>query len=208
MAELAASTIGAFIAVNYLRQYFLSLNDEKPNNDWQIPKMTFMWRTARDMYVAHLLSLIYSPQAFLQILQRIIGNEAAAIFGFLRSLYTQISNNLPATLLLNIIRPKLVAGYVHKGGMSELSENANLGGKLSMFVLMPTIAFAFNSSERIVQVLSGGRFPDTGFLFFGFLLILVPLSQRKLLETVAVACGCSKFCLIASASVFLCYLPC
>jgi hypothetical protein len=200
IAELAASTIGTFVALNSLKLYLSSLNAKNAKNDWLMPRMITMWLTARNMYGAHLLSLIYSPQVFMQILQRVLGYEATAIFGFLRSLYTNISNYLPGTLLFNLIRPKLIAGYVGGGGMKELKENTNIVGKLSLFVLMPVIAFTFVSSERIVLLLSGGKFPDTGSLLLGFMLILVPLSQRQLLETVAVACSCSRFCIIASAS--------
>jgi hypothetical protein len=162
-----------------------------------------MWRTGLNMYIAYLFTLLYSPQVFLVLVLRVLGTEAAATFGFLRSLYDQIARYLPAALLFNLIRPKLVASFVGGGGMAELAPNANMAGKLSLFALMPLIAFAAVGGAELIDWLSGARFGDTGFLFLGFMLALIPFSQRQLMESVAVATGYSALCPRAAASGLL-----
>ena len=199
IAELSASTIGSLFAFYYFLKFLGSFDKKNTKNYKDAPKFGQILRIAKNMYGSHILSLAYSPQIFLQILQRTLGNEASAIFGFLKSLYLLISNNLPASLLINIIKPKLVAGYVGGGGVKELKENANLSGKISMFFLIPIIVFSAISGEKIVLFLSGGKFPDTGYLLFYFLLVAIPISQRQILETAAVACGFSKLCIFASS---------
>lgn len=198
-AEFIASFVAALIALAGLTQHLRRLPSPAQDTGWQAPAVRALWRVALPMYGGHLLSLAYGPQIFLLLLQRFAGVEAAAVFGFLRSLYEQAARYLPATLLFSLVRPKLVASFVSGDGMSELSRNAHLAGKLSLFVLMPVVAFAFAGGESLISLLSGGKFPQTGLLFFGFMLALIPFSQRQLLETVAVTVGRAGLCPVSAA---------
>lgn len=202
-AELAASILAAFIALVRLAQYLLAHRESDGQPGWQEPKSIEMWRTALRMYLSEMLTMLYSTQIFVILVQRYLGLESAAVFGFLRSLYEQISRYLPATLLMGLVRPKLVASYVSRGSMEELSRNANLAGKLSLFVLMPLVAFSGVVGQETVGLLSGAKFNQTGMLFFGFMLVLIPFSQRQILETVAVAAGQSSLCARAAFSGLL-----
>lgn len=199
-AELAASVLMTALAFRGLRRHLSRLDAVHAAGNWREPAVREVWSTALPMYGAHLLTLAYSPQLFIVLLQRFAGGEAAAVFGFLRSLYEQAARYLPATLLFGLVRPKLVAAYVGGGGMAELAGNANLAGKLSLFVLMPVVGFAAVGGEALIALLSGGKFLHTGLLFFGFMLALVPFSQRQLLETVAVAAGQARLCPLGAAA--------
>ncbi len=202
-AELVASALGTALSLGGLARHLRETDALPGKPGWQEPRLPTMWRTASHMYFSHLLTLFYSPQIFLLIIQRYLGVEAAAIFGFMRTLYEQAVRYLPATLLFGLVRPKLVASYVDGGGVEELSRNANLAGKLSLFVLMPLVAFAGMAGQDLISLLSGTKFPETGLLFLGFMLALIPFSQRQLLETVAVATGHSQLCTYAAASGLL-----
>jgi hypothetical protein len=74
-----------------------------------------------------------------------------------------------------------------------------LAGKLSLFVLCPLIAAVAVGGDALVALLSSGRFNAAGMTLLGFVIALVPYSQRQLLESVAVAADLSHFCLVASA---------
>jgi len=104
---------------------------------------------------------------------------------------------------MSLVRPKLVASYVSGGDMKELARNANLAGKLSLFVLLPLVAFAGVVGQEAIGLISGARFNQTGMLFFGFMLVLIPFSQRQILETVAIAAGQSSLCTRAALSGLL-----
>ena len=84
--------------------------------------------------------------------------------------------------------------------MAELSRNANLAGKLSLFALMPMLALAALAGDPLVAWLSGGKFANSGWLLLGFMLGLVPYSQRQLIESVAVTSGHTNLCIWAAAS--------
>lgn len=186
LAELAASTLGAVLALCGLVRYLHKNCDLSKRDDWQPPAWSEMWCIARHMYFSHLITLIYSPQAFVFFVQRYLGVDAAALFGFLRSLFGQISRYLPAILLFGLIRPKLVASYVNTGDMLELTRSANLVGKLSLFVLMPFLIFAWLAGDELLNFLSGDKFNQTGYYLAVFLLALIPFSQRQILGTVVV----------------------
>jgi O-antigen/teichoic acid export membrane protein len=199
-AELAASTLGMLIAVILLCRRLRGLQDQLIEPNWSVPALASQWHIVWRMYAAQLLTLTYSPQVFINLIQRTLGVEATALFGFLSSLQGQISRYLPATLLSSLIRPKLMASYVSGGGMAELSRNANLAGKLSLFALMPLLPLAALGGGAFVYWLSAGKFMDSDLLLLGLMLVLVPYSQRQLNDTVAVASGHSGLCTRAAIS--------
>ncbi|MDP1788084.1 lipopolysaccharide biosynthesis protein [Nitrosomonas sp.] len=206
LAEFVASAVGGVLALHGLIQYMLKHCDLLGSDSWLPPKWSKMCGIACQMYFNQLVSLIYSPQVFVFLIQRYLGAEATALFGFLRSLYVQIASYLPATLLFSLIRPKLIASYVGTGGMAELSNNANLVGKLSLFVLMPVLIFTWIAGTELLDLLSGGKFGQVNNYLAGLLLALIPLSQYQILTTVAVACDRSHLCFLG-ASLGMLSLP-
>lgn len=197
-AELAAAVGATLFALAGLWLYLGQLKSQPNTQGWAPPPVWRMWPTAAKMYASQLLTLVHSPQLVLNVVQFWLGAGAAATFGFLRNLYDLVARYLPATLLFSLVRPKLVASYAQAGDIDALSRNANLAGKLSLLVLMPAVAFAAAGGDLLVNLLSGGKFPDTGLLLFGLMLALVPFSQRQLLETVAVATGRAGLCIKAA----------
>ncbi|BBO21731.1 MAG: oligosaccharide flippase family protein [Burkholderiales bacterium] len=200
--ELASSLLAGLVALFGLMRHCRPLASPL-DASWRAPSTREIWRIALPMYGGRLLTFAYSTQVFLLLLNRFAGPEAAAVFGFMRSLYEQAARYLPATLLFGLVRPKLVASHVGGGGMAELSRNANLAGKLSLFALMPVVGFSCTGGDSLIGLLSGGKFPDTGLLFFGFMLALIPFSQRQLLEAVAVTISRASLCTLGSAAGLL-----
>ncbi len=194
LAELIGTTLGTASALIGLIRYLRRQNNLPGNDKWQPPKWPVMWRTARNMYFSYLVTLTYSQQTFIFLTQHFLGVEITALFGFLLNLYGQICRYLPATLLFGLIRPKLMASFVGEGGMAQLTHNANLVGKVSLFVLMPLVVFAWLAGSELLSLMSGGKFSQAGYYLAALLLALIPFSQRQILETVAVACGQSYLC--------------
>ncbi|WP_374588143.1 hypothetical protein [Ideonella dechloratans] len=170
--------------------------DDAPS--WQPPAVRDQWRWALHMYAAQVVSLAFAPQLLLNLLQATAGAGPAAVFGFLRQLYEQVSRYLPATLLFGVIRPRLVAAYVGAEGLPGLVAGANLAGKLSLFVLGPLLAWVAVGGNTLVSLLSGGKFNEAGPQLLAFMLALLPFSQRQLLETVAATVGHATSCLRAA----------
>lgn len=203
--EVIASSVSVLVAIFFLLKYFNKV-ELKKNKEWEKVSILDMFETSLHMYFSHLLSLSYSPQLFLQLITTFLGKEVAALFGFVRNLYVQVSGYLPATLLLSVLRPKLVATYVGDGSLKKLNSQVLIAGKANLFILMPLISFSYVKGELLIEMLTGGRFATSGYILFFFLVALIPFSQRQLIETTAVVTGNSRLCLIASASG-LCLLP-
>jgi O-antigen/teichoic acid export membrane protein len=194
IADIIASSVGVVLSLLGLHRYLTQLTDEAKKPDWMKPQWSEMWSVAFNMYFSHIVTLVYSVPMFTLVIRYCLGTESTAIFGFIRNLYGQIGNYLPASLLFGLIRPKLVASYVGDGGIAELTRNANIVGKFSLFVLMPLLVFAWLSGEVLLAQLSGGKFPHTGYYFACLLCALIPASQRQILETVAVVTNNSYLC--------------
>jgi O-antigen/teichoic acid export membrane protein len=194
LAELAGAILGIVPALWGLVWHLRAHRDLPGKAGWQHPSWTHMWRTAGHMYFSLLITLASSPQVYVFLTQRFLGVEVTALFGFLLNLYGQIRSYLPSTLLFGLIRPKLMASYVGEGGMAQLAHNANFMGKISLFVLMPLLVFTWLAGGELLSLLSGGKFAQSGYYLGGLLMVLIPLSQRQILETVAVASGQSHLC--------------
>ncbi|SEN58160.1 Membrane protein involved in the export of O-antigen and teichoic acid [Nitrosomonas marina] len=186
-AEIVSSILSLWLVAYGLVWHLKRYREKIDPNDWNIPEWRKMWSLACNMYFNNLITLLYSPQIFIFLSQRYLGIEATALFGFLCKIYAQIANYLPATLLFNLIQPKLVASYISSGDIRELTHNANLAGKLSLFILMPAIVFIWLSGDEFLNLLSDGKFLLSGNYFLGLMLAMIPLSQHRILTTVLVA---------------------
>jgi hypothetical protein len=193
LAELAGSILGTASALHGLVRYLRAQRNLPGKNGWQPPKWPEMWVIARHMYFSSLINMTYGSSVLVIIIQRFIGLEASALFGFLLNLFGQICRFLPTTLLFSIIRPKLMASYISEGGMAQLGRNANLVGKLNLFVLMPLLIITWLNGSELMSLLSSGKFTQEYYLG-AILLVLIPFSQRMILETVAVVSGQSHLC--------------
>ena len=198
LAEAGAAVLGTLATGLLLAWHLRTLRAHEVSPGWRAPRLTEQWRMALRMYGAHVITMAYGPQVFLNLVQRALGAEAAALFGFLRILQEQVARYLPATLLFTVLRPKLMASYL-QGGMGALARQANLAGKLSLVALIPLILVAALAGDALLELLSGQRFTAGGAYLLGLLLVLLPFSQRQLLETVAVAAGRPGLCVLGSA---------
>ena len=189
MAEFAGTVVGSISGLYGLLRYLRQHRDAPGKAGWQPPQWATLWQTALHMYLSHMITMLCSRQVYIFLIQRFLGVEATAVFGFLFSLYGQIFRYLPANLLFSLIRPKLMASYVSEdGGIGKLNANANLAGKLSLFVLLPILSYVWLSGDELLELLSSGKVKAAGWYFGCLLLTLIPLSQRAILQTVVVAC--------------------
>ena len=193
LAMLAGSVLGTIVSLRGVVRY-LRVHRNLPGTDgWRPQSWSKKWQTARHMYFSDLISLSYSETVYVFLIQRFLGLESTALFGFLDKLFKLIYAYLPAVLLFGLIRPKLMASYVG-GGMAQLTIYANFVGKVSLFILMPILVFVWLTGSDVVSLLSNGTFTQSGYFLGGLLLALIPISQRQILETMAVVCGHSKLC--------------
>lgn len=196
--ELAASLLAWLVAGVAVVGHSRVVQGQRRATGWREPRVAEQWRIGLRMHAAYLMTLASGSQVFLSLVQRTLGAESAALLGFLQTLYRQVVNYLPATLFFSVLRPKLMASFLN-GGMPALASQANLAGKLSLFTLMPLIVLVALGGDLLVSIVSGGKFAHGGALLLGLMLVLVPFSQRQLIESVAVGANRSGLCTLGSA---------
>lgn len=173
--------------------------------DWQAPAMPELRHLAANSYLGLLLNLPARPQVITLLVTRLAGLEAAALYGFARSLADQVLRFLPAELLLGFLRPAMVARHVQSGRFDELNQQTNTLLVVSLLVLAPLLALVIGRGDLVVQVLGAGRFTGSGALLALMLLAAALFSHRRMLEFVANTVGRPQA--ISRASVLLLAVP-
>ncbi len=198
--EILASSLALAWCLYCLRR-FLHLRTAGARQDWREPAWGRMWSAGANLYFSTLVTQASGVTVLTVLLQKVMGPEAAGLFGFTKNLVEMVARYLPATLFFSILQPKLVArGLDSKSGLSSV---VNLAGKVNLFVLLPLLVLALTLGDLVVLYLSGGEVKGTGFLLFGLMLFLLPFSQRQLLETVAMVNDESRLCFYAAVPTLL-----
>jgi O-antigen/teichoic acid export membrane protein len=196
--ELAASIIATTLSVFWMLRHISGLT-LIGNSTWQAPSTKQMLITARAMQASFLLTLATSQQAFMLIVNALLGLQAAAIFGFARNLNDFLRRYLPAELLMGLIRPKLIADFTQHHDMERLVRHALFTWKLSLAVLAPALGFFIMSGEQLASLISANKYPQAGAIIAGLAISLIPFSQQRILETLANVIGHPEACVKASA---------
>lgn len=205
--ELAAASVGMLAATAGLGLALRQAVREGGGAaaDWQAPTMAELRHLAANSYLGLLLNIPARPQVITLLVSRLAGLEAAALYGFARSLADQVLRFLPAELLLGFLRPAMVARYVQSGRFDELNQQTNTLLVLSLLVLAPLLALVIGRGDLLVQVLGAGRFDGSGVLLALMLLAAALFSHRRMLEFVANTVGRPQA--ISQASVLLLAVP-
>jgi O-antigen/teichoic acid export membrane protein len=195
--ELSAASVATMLTVAGLRRYLAGMELQR-HPTWQAPELRDFIKTAYNMYVSSLLTLAKSTQAFVFLVNAMMGLEAAAIFGFARNLNVLLLRYLPAELTIGIIRPKLTADYTQHRDMKLLGRQGIFLWKISLIVLAPALGFCIICGSHFASLISAGKFTQAGPIIAGLTVSLIPFSQRRILETLANILGHSEACVRAS----------
>lgn len=165
--EVATTGIGLLIAVAAMGQALVAYR--KANIVLGSPAAFPLRRLASfalPMYFAQCLSQLYSPDAIKLIVSRMLGVVEAANFGFAHTLSLILQRYLPASLLIGLIRPMLVARQADTANDADLISVANLILKINLLLLLPIAAFFAVSGVGFAALISGNKYPGAGSLLF------------------------------------------
>lgn len=186
--EMATTSIGLLIAILTGVQ---ALGTYRKAHDTSRPPAAFPLRRlasfALPMYLAQCLSQLYSPDAIKLIVSRMLGVVEAANFGFAHTLSLILQRYLPASLLIGLIRPMLVARRTDATNDADLISVANLILKINLLLLLPIAAFFAVSGRGFSALVSGGKYPDAGPLLFLLTFWLVLFGLHMVLSMLATA---------------------
>lgn len=188
--EIIASSGSLLLGLAFLvRGLWMSRRRVAADPAWTLPDVGRLMKMGRAAWIANLASLAWGPQLIVLLCARLLGAEVGAVVGFARNLMEQIRRYLPAELLYGVIRPVLVARYVGEGDLRRLAGRCGLLFKLNLTALAGVaITFAVGG-ERIVEMLSNGRYAEGHILILCWLIAFAPWCQRRFTDLLAHALG-------------------
>lgn len=153
-----------------------------PAADFSIARLA---QFALPLYVAQCLTQLYSPDTIKLIVSRLLGAVEAATFGFAHAISFVLQRYLPATLLLGLVRPMLVARQQKGGQEAQLNEVGNLVLKINLLLLLPLAAVFAVAGSEFAGWVSGGRYRDAGLVLFLLTLLLILNGTHLVLSMLA-----------------------
>jgi O-antigen/teichoic acid export membrane protein len=143
-----------------------------------------MLRFAGHMALVGPLGAASTPGAMRLVLASGLGLAEAGLYAFLQSLERLVSQYLPATLLRNLVRPVLVARYAQRGNTDLLQAGTGLLLKSNLLAVVAGLVVIAVCGDQIVDLLSGGKFPQAGFTLLLLYVNMIATSQRGVQEMV------------------------
>ncbi|HWP00766.1 MAG TPA: oligosaccharide flippase family protein [Methylococcus sp.] len=164
---------------------------------WSSPPVKQLVHLAVHMYLNHLLALARSTEILILILTRMLGSEAAAVFGFGNGFADRVRRYLPTELLQSVLQPALFAFYSRTGDFSALMLRLFLWFKSSLIVLLPVIVYFAAFGEHATEILGGSQFRQAWFVVVLLLLGTGVSGLRKIAELASNAVMASAVCVRA-----------
>lgn len=159
---LAACSSAALAALLLVREMWSLRHWTVASSDWIPPNPKQLFIFAVNTYISYLLAFAYGSQMLTLIIARILGVDAAAVFGFSTSFSDQVRRYLPTDLLRSVIQPSLIAFYSHTRDFKAFMVRLGIWFKSSLIILAPVIVYFVAFGEMGAAIVGGERFRDAG----------------------------------------------
>lgn len=139
-----------------------------------------MSRVSLRFYLVQLAGQTYGPGMVKLLVTKLLGAAQTAALGVAQSVTDMLRNYMPAHLLGSWVRPIMIARYIARRDVSELSSIANLMLKLNLLGMLPAAAIFVVMGDPLMAWLSAGRYTSIGSLL-AILSALIVLQSAHLL---------------------------
>ncbi len=133
-------------------------------------------------YLMGLAAMFQSNALSRLVAANILPAMALAEFGFVQALADTVNRYMPHTLLLNTLRPVLMASFAKSRDTVALNRHANLFLKLNLFLLAPVMVLVGLCDGPLAGWISNGRYPDQSWMLLGLTGLLVQQCHYRRLE--------------------------
>ena len=141
-----------------------------------------MWRFALPTYGSQVVYLSTSTEMAKVLVSKLVGATVTAAFGFAAALAATLQRYLPSFLLAGWIRPLLISAHQKGQPNDAVVRLAVTVLKLNILMLAPIVTLVVVAGPEIVQLLAGGRLPESLPYLQFFLLLLVFQAARTVLS--------------------------
>lgn len=183
LIELTAALASALLAIGMLL-HALAHREATPQPGWTPPRLARLFQLAWPNYVGVLLMYVSGPDGITMLINRAIGPDGAAAFGVARHLSNQLRRYLPSELFVGVLRPAIIASFELSRDFSALNRQAQALYKTSLVALLPILLVAAGLGGAWLSAITGGKTDNAHVLLLLMVCLLVPFTQRRVLEMV------------------------
>ena len=159
---------------------------EKDDSGWDEDNRRQMVRFAFSAWLQHLATLPFGGNTNRLVGGALFGNVVMASFGFALSLYEYVKRYLPTQLLINLIRPIVVARYTTTRKFSDAARLCEQSLQINLMLLATLVAVLLVGGEKLLGFVSGGKYVEHSVQILCVLLLLLAFeTQRMVLEVLA-----------------------
>jgi hypothetical protein len=141
-----------------------------------------MRRHAWHMLTVDFMGSASAPGAIRIVIANALSIVDSGLFAFLQSMTRLVGRYLPSVLLRGLVRPMMISRVGKKNGLQLLDSATALLLKFNLLIIVAGAMLIAFGGDWIVNLASGGRFPNAGDTLLLMVVILGVTSQRLVLE--------------------------
>ena len=144
-------------------------------------------RYAVPTYTGRVGALLASIEMAKILTARLLGLEVAALFGFCASLAATLQRYLPTFLIIGMVQPLFIAANNSENRADRLNFLFSIVIKLNLLVFLPIFTFVILAGGPLVQMMSGAKFDNGGWIMVATLVFVLSQALRNAHGLVLVA---------------------
>jgi O-antigen/teichoic acid export membrane protein len=152
-----------------------------------------IWPFMRDMTGITLLRSLGSMGGITLIVASTLGVTEAGLFAFIQRFIKSVRKKMPSAMFRNLIMPMLVSKYKKTGNSEKLQSAANLLMLLNLIIVGIGLILTIGYGDKLIEILSGGKYLEAGWFLSFFILILGAKSQNSIFEMLMMILDKSKW---------------
>lgn len=183
--EAATSAGGALLSCALLTVRVFPGRNEGRDKDASLTLHRIL-RFCAPTYLSQVLYIASGTEMVKLIVSKLLGASTTAAFGFAALLTGTIQKYLPSFLLIGWVRPLFITARTQGHGHSALVELSGTIIKLNLLVLSPIAVVLFVGGQVIIDLVTGGKLPDSLPYVNFFLLLLVAQTVRAVVSLLGI----------------------
>lgn len=183
--EAATSAAGALLSCVLLAVRIFPGRNEGRDKEAALT-LDRILRFCAPTYLSQVLYISSGTEMVKLIVSKLLGASTTAAFGFAALLTGTIQKYLPSFLLIGWVRPLFITARTQGHGHSALVELSGTIIKLNLLVLSPIAVALFVGGQVIIDLITGGKLPDSLPYVNFFLLLLVAQTVRAVVSLLGI----------------------
>ena len=207
MVHIEALAHGLGVVCMFIPILILTLRPGERQDEDDSPVLGRIIPFAAYNYCIVLAQMLQGSAVNKLIASRFLPVNVLANFGFAQTLADMSQRYLPNFLLLNLVRPAIIARYSRGTDTDTLLHHANIFTKLNLFLLAPLALWTAVNGRGLTSMLSDGRYGDAGPVLLALILLLAMQCHNRRLELMAQAVERNRLLFIGNLSVVISLVP-